>query len=363
VARPSRHKVGRGQAMVEFALVVPLFMLLLLAAVDFGRMFFSYVQINNAAREAAAYAATAPTDTTAILARAQSEKNVQAQRGENAITISTSCVNAAGTTIACSTSSAGAGAGSQIKVVATEPFNFLTPFIGGFFGSPFNISASASSTVLAYAASTSATPPPGTCAAPVPSFTVTVSGMSVFVNPSASTPNSGICNISGYNWDWGDGTDGAVGDASGYNYTFASPGIYIVTLEVTNQAGATSTQRSVTIGVAPTPTPTPSPTPVATPTPGPTPTPTPSPTPTLAPCTPPVASFSYTSSGKTFNFTDTSTVAFPLRCGIQTWAWDFGDGTLGNAQNPIHTYQGANQHTVVLTVTNSAGSSTYSHKQ
>ena len=210
--------------MVEFALVIPLFMLLLLLAVDFGRLFFSYVQINNAAREAAAYAATAPTDNTAILAKARLETNSQAQRGEGTVTTATSCVDAAGTTIACSASSAGAGAGSQIKVVASENFTFLTPFIGGFFGNPFTISASASSTVLAYAASTSATPPPGTCAAPVPSFTVTKTGLSVFVDPSASTPNSGICNISGYNWDWGDGTDGDVGDASGFNYTFPRPG-------------------------------------------------------------------------------------------------------------------------------------------
>ena len=72
--------------MVEFALVIPLFMLLLLMAVDFGRLFFSYVQINNAAREAAAYAATAPTDNTAILAKARLETNSQAQRGEGTVT-------------------------------------------------------------------------------------------------------------------------------------------------------------------------------------------------------------------------------------------------------------------------------------
>src|SRR6478735_4860187 len=83
------------------ARVVPLFMLLLLAAVDFGRLFFSYVQINNAAREAAAYAATAPTDNTAILVKARLETNSQAQRGEGTVTTTTSCVDAAGSTIAC----------------------------------------------------------------------------------------------------------------------------------------------------------------------------------------------------------------------------------------------------------------------
>ena len=60
-------------AMVEFALIVPLFMLLLLAAVDFGRLFFSYVQINNAAREAAAYAARRRPTTRAYVAKARLE--------------------------------------------------------------------------------------------------------------------------------------------------------------------------------------------------------------------------------------------------------------------------------------------------
>ena len=86
VPRDLRHRRFRGQALVEFALVIPLFMLLLLLAVDFGRLFFSYVQINNAAREAAAYAATAPTDNTAILAKARLETNSQAQRGEGTVT-------------------------------------------------------------------------------------------------------------------------------------------------------------------------------------------------------------------------------------------------------------------------------------
>lgn len=45
-----------GQALVEFALVAPLFFLLLFAIIDFGRYVY-YVQIlNNAAREGARYA-------------------------------------------------------------------------------------------------------------------------------------------------------------------------------------------------------------------------------------------------------------------------------------------------------------------
>jgi Flp pilus assembly protein TadG len=42
-----------GQTLVEFALVLPLLILLLVGVFDFGRAIFAYNTINNAAREAA----------------------------------------------------------------------------------------------------------------------------------------------------------------------------------------------------------------------------------------------------------------------------------------------------------------------
>jgi TadE-like protein len=47
----------RGQALVEFALVFPLFMLLLMSIITFGLYIFYNQQLSNAAREAARYAA------------------------------------------------------------------------------------------------------------------------------------------------------------------------------------------------------------------------------------------------------------------------------------------------------------------
>ena len=44
-----RHrKISRGQALVEFAFILPILVLLLLLAVDFGRVFFGWVALNNA---------------------------------------------------------------------------------------------------------------------------------------------------------------------------------------------------------------------------------------------------------------------------------------------------------------------------
>jgi Flp pilus assembly protein TadG len=43
----------RGQSLVEFALVVPLFLLLMLGVIDFSRLLFTYVSVTNGARELA----------------------------------------------------------------------------------------------------------------------------------------------------------------------------------------------------------------------------------------------------------------------------------------------------------------------
>ena len=44
---------GRGQALVEFALVIPLFLLMMVALFDLGRAVFAYNTLTNAAREGA----------------------------------------------------------------------------------------------------------------------------------------------------------------------------------------------------------------------------------------------------------------------------------------------------------------------
>lgn len=46
-------KNGRGQALVELALVLPLLILLLFGTMEFGRIFHSYLALANASREGA----------------------------------------------------------------------------------------------------------------------------------------------------------------------------------------------------------------------------------------------------------------------------------------------------------------------
>ncbi len=55
----ARHR-SRGQSMVEFALVLPLMLVLMAVAVDFGRLFYAYVAVQNAAKEGALYGSRQP---------------------------------------------------------------------------------------------------------------------------------------------------------------------------------------------------------------------------------------------------------------------------------------------------------------
>lgn len=49
-------KSEKGQAMVEFALVLPLLLILLCGIIDFGWLYYNQITLNNAAREGARYA-------------------------------------------------------------------------------------------------------------------------------------------------------------------------------------------------------------------------------------------------------------------------------------------------------------------
>jgi uncharacterized protein (UPF0333 family) len=57
-----RLKISSAQALIEFALLLPIMLLLVLGAMDFGRMFFLKMSLINAAREGANYLAFFPED-------------------------------------------------------------------------------------------------------------------------------------------------------------------------------------------------------------------------------------------------------------------------------------------------------------
>jgi len=57
-----------GQALVEFALVVPLFLLLVVVVIDFSRLLFTYVSLTHGARELARVAAITSAPSASAVA-------------------------------------------------------------------------------------------------------------------------------------------------------------------------------------------------------------------------------------------------------------------------------------------------------
>ncbi|HTU51109.1 MAG TPA: TadE/TadG family type IV pilus assembly protein [Acidobacteriaceae bacterium] len=92
-----------GQALVELALVFPIFILLLVGAAEFGRLAYAAIEVSNAARAGASYGSqshiTASDFANIQLAATQDALNVA---GVTA-TAADSCTCSTGGTITCST--------------------------------------------------------------------------------------------------------------------------------------------------------------------------------------------------------------------------------------------------------------------
>jgi hypothetical protein len=133
---------GRGQTLAEFAMVVPLILLLLLGALDMGRAVFAYNTLSQAARAGA---------RTAIVN--QDPARVRSRAIESAVTLGLGTSNVDVCFKTATTSQTGCAAPTvdncpiasrQIGCLAfvTTRLNYqpMTPFVGLIFGS-INISS------------------------------------------------------------------------------------------------------------------------------------------------------------------------------------------------------------------------------
>ncbi len=67
--RKQKRKQQRGQSMVEIAFLLPILLILLSGLIDFGRVYYALVALNDSAEEGATYAALWPTDYEEIQRR------------------------------------------------------------------------------------------------------------------------------------------------------------------------------------------------------------------------------------------------------------------------------------------------------
>lgn len=73
--RLASRRAGSGQSLAEFALVLPIFLLLFFAVVDLGSAVFTFNSLTNAAREGARLAIV-NQDNASIIARAETQVSV-----------------------------------------------------------------------------------------------------------------------------------------------------------------------------------------------------------------------------------------------------------------------------------------------
>ena len=143
---PPRRARPRGQALVEFAIVLPILALLLLGIIQFAFIFAAQIGVTNAAREAARIAAVSPTaDNTQAGTNAQNvylrltnttngllKQNVFAFGSAN-IVRSTDIAAVTGYTQVCYRDDAAAAAGEFtvfVKVQAVYRHPIFIPLLG-----------------------------------------------------------------------------------------------------------------------------------------------------------------------------------------------------------------------------------------
>ena len=106
----------RGQSLLEFALMLPVLLIILMGLLDLGRLYFVMVTLEDLAGEGATYAAIHPADLDGIRARA-----ADGSRGMIAVDPSMVSVEYPPTV----------QPGSPITVTVTYSFTVLTPLVNG----------------------------------------------------------------------------------------------------------------------------------------------------------------------------------------------------------------------------------------
>lgn len=120
------RKGEHGQALVEMALVLPLFFLLLFGVIEMGRVGYAYITVSNAAREGGRVATIGGTDT----AINSSIKNA-------AVSLDPASLSITITPLQIQRQS-----GQAVTVQVTYPVQLIIPIISNVIPNPVVVSAS-----------------------------------------------------------------------------------------------------------------------------------------------------------------------------------------------------------------------------
>jgi hypothetical protein len=120
-----RHPSSEGQALVEFALAITVFLVLLMGVADLGRGIYTYNGVSQAAREIARATSVHPGVTLGTSSQTASVVSVQQGLIPGLGTPTFTCVDIAGATISGSCTS-----GDFVKVGIAAPFQPVTLLLG-----------------------------------------------------------------------------------------------------------------------------------------------------------------------------------------------------------------------------------------
>jgi PKD repeat protein len=334
--RTHLHSRTRGQSLVEFALVLPIIMMLTLTALDFGRVYLGYINLQNMARIAANFAANNPTAWTVSADPVVQANHLQAQtkyqREILADAAATNCnlpVVAGVQTAPAPTFTDADGDGTpEIGDVATVgvscTFGVITPVISNIVGGSVQVSAASkfpvkSGMTAAMGAAVIGTAPnaafTGNAVAAPSSLNGTTPFTVVFRDTSGGNPTA-------WEWRFNDGSlPTIVSTQDPLGHVFDHAGTFIVTMKASNIWGSSTTSMGITV------------------------------------VDPSTVNFTISpSSGNAplpVTFTSTSSA------GGTNYAWTFGVGQ-GSASgasmtSASHTYNAAGTYSVTLTVTYASG--------
>ncbi len=320
-----------GQSLVEFALTLPVLLLLTLIALDFGRVYLGYINVQNMARIAANFAANNPdawdgTNPNAATLQGQYRNQILA----DATATNCQLPQAAGADVVPDPTFSdvdgdgnAVGIGDEVKVQITCTFGVITPVISNIVGGSVPVSAESNFPVKSAMSYVDGAGGGGAPVVPNAAFLgnttlssltpgdVEISDMTPFAVEFRDTSGG---SPSAWSWNFDDGTTSTAQDPLSHTFECTDPECtYHVSMTASNANGSSTAYMDVTVSgtseVAFT------------------------------------ADQTLVAPGETVTFTDAST------SGGTTYAWDFGDGSTGSGTTATHAYASTGDYTVSLTVT------------
>jgi Flp pilus assembly protein TadG len=135
-----KHKLERGQSLVELAVSLTFILMLLSGVVDLGRAFFTYMSLRDAAQEGALYGSIYPEDTSGIENRIYNSSNMLSNLKNDAGASTTVQVKNLGSLCA--------GSGLEVSV-SYNNFPLTMPFMGTIAGKQtIRLKATVTDTIL-----------------------------------------------------------------------------------------------------------------------------------------------------------------------------------------------------------------------